>query len=423
MAKKIPTNPEAAETATPEASAPETQAVASAPETQAETPPEATSSPPTGPSDIVPAASLVPVPVDDYPAELDTALAFDAHGEHARKILLKLFPSAAKQIRSYRPVTEEELTQMILGLPQSLSDNLTAALERMNPDMLGMHTARSIEMRLFDMKIYHGTGDDSSRPKTVPVGGLYSTDGIVRATGDKDLAATWKMPETFTGYVIALVESRTLWPPRGDDNDEAANKSRAPLCSSFDRQKGDAYGLCDACSHRPFQGEKERGDCTNEMVVFIVPEDFSGILRWSFAKTGLETGKAIQKATRAGWRSLWEKPFTFTTRKEVSKDDPGRRWYVAVPTPSGTPTPAPIADALRVLARKIDTEVYWPTLRATYLRAADPALRSRGGAPGGESTEPAKKTDGAGLAALAGVAGGASKPLPDLSGGARSKNV
>ena len=407
MAKKQNT-PEAAEAATTEAPATE------APATEASA---------IVPAAIVPAASLVPAPIGDYPAELDTVLAFDAHGEHARKILLKLFPSAAKQLRSYRPVTEEEMTKMIFDLPPNLADGLTAALERMNPEMLGMHTARSIEMRLFDIKINHGTGDDPSRPKTTPVGGLYSTDGVVRATCDKDLAATWKMPETFTGYVIALVESRTLWPPRGEDSDENTNKSRAPLCSSFDRQKGDTYGLCDACSHRPFQGEKERGDCTNEMIVFIVPEDFSGILRWSFAKTGLETGKAIQKATRAGWRSLWEKPFTFTTRKEVSKDDPGRRWYVAVPTPSGTPTPAPIAEALRVLARKIDTEVYWPTLRATYLRAADPSLRSRGGASGGEASEPAKKTDGTGLAALAGVAGGAPKTLPDLSGGGRSKNV
>ena len=394
-----------------------TEATAATVEETAESETAVSAVPPGAPPPIVAAPAATLAGPRDYPEELDTSLAFDPQGPHAKAVLLRMFPGAARQIRGYRPVAETELTQLTLDLPEKLSANLTEALERMSPDHVGLHVVRATEIKLFDLRVFHGTGDDPARPKATPPGGIYSTDNRLHAVCDGDLAVTYKMPETLRAYVIAYIEGRTLWPPRDDNNNpEGGAKSRAPLCTSMDREKGDQFGLCDACPHRPFQGEHERGDCTNEVTLFVVPEDFSGIYRWSLSKTGLEMGKAIRKATSAGWRSLWERPFVFNTRKEVSKDNPSTRWYVPVATPVGTPTPSEISDALRVLARKIDTEIYWPARRLVHVRAATPSLRRGAGTSGTAAAEPAKKTDGSALAALAGV--GAGKALPDLSGGA-----
>lgn len=413
MSKKSNSNTTpAAEPATP----------AAEPETQAETPTETpTETPAEGAAtalatNVVPESSLVRDPSRDYPVELDKRIEFDPQGPHAAKILLNLFPNEARALGSFRPVGDEELARMILGLPDALRQNLQDALDRMNPDMLGMHGMAKKGLRLFDVRIYHGTG--KTAPKGTPPGGIFTTDGRIVATNDADMAAALKVPERFRAYVIANFKGRTLWPANEDD-DDGANKVRMPICTSYDQEKGDRYGLCAACPHRPFISEHEKGDCRNEMTFFLVPEDFSGILRWQFSKSGMETARAILKEMGKGWRAQWEKPFLFTTREEAGPKD--SRYFVAVPSPVNQPTPPAIAAALRVLARKIDTEVYWPALRAVHLRAMYPELRIR---RNDEPAEPTKKTDGAGLAALAGLGG--AKQLPDLSGSAPAggrKNV
>ena len=409
MAKK---NPENTTPAAEPATASETPATTPAEGLGAVTAPTEPPPPAEPPSGLVvaPVGTLASGSAPDYPAELDTQPTFDPHGPHARKMLLKMFPADARYLRKgYNPVTEEEFDTAVDTLPPDLRANLRDALERMEAVRPGVHTARQIEFRIFDVKINQGTGSDPTRPPETPMGGYYATDMRVLAACNKQTAKTLNVPEFFAGYVILAVEGNTLWPPRSDDDD--GKGGGAPLCKSLDRHMGTKFGLCDACEHRPFKSDEMDPDgCRSDITLFVVPKDFSGILRWNFQKTNFKPGREIKDAVSRSWPAPWTRALLFGTKEE--KDDAGkRRWFTTTKEVDDTATPKAIADVLRVLSRKIESEIYYPERRLTHLLGRRASAES--------TTKPAKANVG-GLMALAGADAPSAPPagaLPDLSGG------
>jgi hypothetical protein len=134
---------------------------------------------------------------------------------------------------------------------------------------------------------------------------------------------------------------------------------------------GDTNGACAACPLRPFgRGPKPEDDeCRTEVVIYVVPVDFSGIYRFQFSGTNTKSGKAICKKFGA-WTSPWDHPFSFKTKKETSKTDKDVRWFLVEAEPQRSVQPSPAErEFLLSLALKIDTEVYWPERRLIHLKA------------------------------------------------------
>lgn len=349
------------------------------------------------------------------PAEtLDTP--FDPYGEDAVARLVKIFPDEARYLKQvFRPVTDEELAEVLQDLDPKYAQNFGEALERMNPIKVGDHGRKRSGFQMFEARIYHGTGDDTSRPKLTPTGGIYSTDGKILAACDRDSASTLKVPERFEAYVISGYEVNTFWPPRGGDDDakgkgdkgEEENKSKAPICRSIDQVMGDKYGACAACPERPFKDNQvNKNACRNEVHIYFVPRDFSGIYRMVFSGTNTKPGRAIRKSYSTGWRQLWDHPFAITTKKEVDPKDSSRRWFLAQSDVMRGDAPTAVeAKFLNMLARKIDTEYYWVEKRRIHLKV----LTAGAEKPSGEAD----------LGALMGGSGDApaapGAPLPNLA--------
>jgi len=411
--------------------APATEApIESTAEAVADAAPEGSTAPETAPAaEPGPAPDGPPSPVAlattqaaglDKPAPETLDTPFDPYGPDAVARLIKLFPEESRYLKqAFRPVTDEDLEAAVRSLPEELARNFGEALERMNPVKQGDHGRKRSGFQMFEARIYHGTGDDPTRPKMTPTGGIYSTDGKILAACDRDSAKALNVPERFEGYVISGYEVNTFWPPRGSDDDAKGdkkdakdgdeNKSKAPICRSIDQIMGDKYGACAACPERPFKDNQvNKNACRNEVHIYFVPRDFSGIYRMVFNGTNTKPGRAIRKSYSSGWRTLWDHPFALTTKKEVDPKDSSRRWFLAQSDVMRSDAPtAEEAKFLNVISRKIDSEYYWVERRRIHLKV----LTAGAEKPSGEAD----------LGALMGGSGDASAtaapgaPLPNLA--------
>ena len=320
-----------------------------------------------------PAVSVLGTPVPDV---LNPDKPLDIYRPGVFQELVALFPNDARYLKQTEPVTDEELEDALRKLPDDKRAAFQAALKRMNPIKIGSHTRRRAGMIIFDVRVNHGTGNDETRPKSATEGALYSTDSRILATSDREVAQMLNAPEVFSAYIIFDRRGNTLWPPRdtdqGDSKTETESHGRAPICRSVDGEKGDVNGSCAACPVRPFvNGSKPTDDeCRGEIVLYVVPSDFSGLYRFVFNGTNAKAGRTLVNKF-AVWGDKWDHPFSIKTKKEVDPKDAKRRWFIveAEPQRSVAPT-AEEREFLLLLARKIDTEEYWPERRRIHLAAA-----------------------------------------------------
>lgn len=413
MSKKTEKSEKVAETT----EAPEAAPVESAP---AETVPAPAAEAPAAATEIVVAApaAIITQAEPEYPAVLDTQVEFDPYGPYAKLILLKRFPHATKSLQRYVAVTPERVMQVIEELPEPFRANMIAAFERMNPDTTGMHLARERAMQFFDAKLNQGTGNDQQRPETAPQGGYYSRDERILSAGSAAMAKAMNLPQAFEVYVVGVVEGRSLWEPKKKDGEPDDNASKLPLCSSLDQKRGSAYGVCEACAYKPVYDKnapKPELACTNEIQFYVVPADFSGVYRMRFSKTAMATARMlVKKFQSGGWKSLWSRRVSFTSKIEVSKTDSTIKWYEPVATIGEDHTPENLSSALRVFSQLVETIEVWPSMRRIYNLSDNPKT---------PETPSTNVTDGSALAAGLGIGSGPTPKLPDLSAAAPKVNV
>ena len=381
---------------------------------------------------VVDAPPAEPEPLSDV---LNREKPFDVFAPHAFKDLAKLFPLDAQYLRKLKPVDDESLEALVARLPEGLRENFEGALEKLHPTKIGDHRQRRSSLQTYDVRLYHGTGDDPMRPMLVTEGGIYGSDGAYLAAANAELAKMHNAPEFLDAYVLAGYDVNTLWPPREKEKEAALQfgiggpedetKANAPICKSIDREWGDTYGSCATCTLRPFRGqgkgkeaavdEEATYGCRSEVQLWVVTRDLSSIYRFVFSGTNAKNGRAIMKATQP-WNSLHKHFFRMTTEKEVSKTDKKQRWYVvkAIARTAKDEMPSPeVAAVLAAMARQIDTGYYWPERRRIHL--SEP--KAIGGNTG---------TDGSDLLALSEGDGGsapAPKALPPTSGAQRPNNL
>ena len=194
-----------------------------------------------------------------------------------------------------------ELKGAVNKLPAELKDKITVLLQQMKPDRPGMILADD-RPQFTELRINQGVGDDLNRPETCLVGMFYVT---TRKNVGKE----------FIGTPIALWEGRTMWP-------SIEEQVKAPVCTSMDRIVGSKYGSCETCHNRPWRDGK-RTNCSNDVVVFMLPKDLSDLIMVRFNRSSVKGGQQLINFAKKDLVQ-WQRWFSLIPEKKTSGE---KRWY------------------------------------------------------------------------------------------------
>lgn len=327
------------------------------------------------PSAPVPAPSVpTPAPTVTAPAADATPSAIVPSTEGApssefaaRKALAARLPPEARvrALQLKRP-TPEELMDIVLALPEDKQEAMMLLVSKTNPEKQGLHTSSS-GFEPTGLKLYHGVGNDATKPRQTLPGQFYSTDS--RVIGEK-----------FTAVVLAIYEGQILWPPKTD-----GNESKAPICVSVDRKTGSKYGSCAACPLAPEVRQYTQGGCMREITAYLLPDDLSSIFELKFSKTSEAAGRALMGVMKKS-NSLWDRWFTFEAKERVEST---KKWYVIQASPVADAvkavTPTMFHPLFTSLSKVIDTDVYYTALANVHDRVKNSTDTSGAPAPAGAS--------------------------------------
>ena len=114
-------------------------------------------------------------------------------------------------------------------------------------------------------------------------------------------------------------------------------------CSSLDTKKGSKYGACVDCDHLPWRNG-QRTACFDNINVFGVVEHQGRyqLVKATFSKTSLSSGKALFRLAKRDSRPLWAKRFVLSTTKKQAN---GRSWLQYDIALSATPVPEDLVQA------------------------------------------------------------------------------
>jgi hypothetical protein len=266
-------------------------------------------------------------------------------------------------IQTVRP-TPEQLMTVVEKLPADVQMQMMRLVAKTNPKKQGMHTART-GFNPIGIKMYHGTGNDPLRPSKLPAGEFYTEES--RALG-----------ENFVGVVIGLYEGRTKWPDK-----EKGEEGKAPLCYSLDRLVGTKYGECTKCPYAT--GKYTEGGCGQDMTVFLMDKDMTGIYSFQFSKSSASNGFALKKILEKG-ENIWDRWYNFQIEKREKKEQ-NQVWYATKASPVNDPknpqagaTDKTMHPLFAQLSAIVDVDVYYPKLAAVYSskKESAPALATDG---------------------------------------------
>jgi len=279
-----------------------------------------------------------------------------------RKALAARLPEnvRAKAMMLKRP-TPTELMDIVMKLPEAKQEAMMTLVSKTNPEKQGLHTSSS-GFEPTSLKVYHGVGNDPTRPRQCLPGQIFASDS--RIIGEK-----------FNAVPLAIYEGQILWPPKSDDNKE----SKAPICVSVDRKTGSKYGSCSTCPLAPELRQYTQGGCMREVTAYLLDEDMTSIYELKFSKTSEGAGKALMGIMKKS-NSLWDRWFTFEAKERV---DGTKKWYVlqASPVADATKAVTPVAfhPLFNALSKIIDTDIYYTALANIHDRVKNSA--DAGGAP------------------------------------------
>ena len=339
------------------------------------------------------------------PTAPDTALAAPVTTALAAPVEKTWLDEIPKGIRAAleatTPLEEGEMDALRNNLPDASRANYEGFAARMNPVKEGVLVSDS-RFQVPSLRMYHGVGDDPGKPQLAPVGSIWSGDGRIVIVWDKGQAKLLNVGQTFDAAVVGLQEMRTWWPPRDKSvpiPEGVDPQAKGPICKSLDRMRGERFGNCGACPHRPYaNGKYNANGCHDEVLLYVVMRDFSGIYQITLK------GASIKNAVRPFQRALtamikpWDRWFTFGLAEEKNASG---RWFSLTATPASDDVKVEESEhaLLGGISRQILLEVYRPALQAAYERTALAA--------------PVEAS--ADMAVLLAAAGGTTGPAPDYS--------
>ena len=305
------------------------------------------------PEAAAPITAPAPVAVDAAPSAIVPAADSVSPEFAARKALaLRLPEGASSRALMLKRPTPKELLDLVLALPEASQEAMMMLVSKTNPEKQGLHAASS-GFEPTELKVFHGVGNDPTRPRQTLPGQFYSKDS--RVLGEK-----------FNAVPLAIYEGQILWPPKVPG---VAAESTAPICVSLDRKMGSKYGSCATCPLSPENRSYNQGGCMREVTAYLLDEPMTSVFELKFSKTSEGAGRALMNILKKS-NTLWDRWFTFEAKERVEK---GNKWYVIQ---AGT-----VADAAKVntnlafhalftgLSKVIDADIYYPALANTYDRA------------------------------------------------------
>ena len=331
---------------------------ASAPEAPVETTVESSGS--TG-TELAPAPAVSAEIVEAHP---DSLAEFIPVLPHKKDKLLKL-----------RKVRREEFDGALIALPDSVQGNFRDLMERMNPDRETRETGEP-KFRPATLRLYQGVGEKPKNPK-LPKGGAEDGAGNIVLVPEAFKDDFEGVPQKLIVSAIFIANGRAFWPPRGPDGQPQIPagldiKGNQMICGSSDRIMGTRYGKCDACPYRPDFGKKEKG-CKDHVDLFVVKPDLSAIYQITIGATSFRTCTGVIETKANGWKKDYAGQFAL---KPLLVEKPGQSYYIweAAPVtsrqePNGVMNSAELQAVMGLLARQIQTEVYYPRLASNYARA------------------------------------------------------
>jgi len=220
-----------------------------------------------------------------------------------------------------------------------------------NPEKQGIHSTTS-GFEPTALKVYHGVGNDQTRPRQCLPGQFFSGDSHV-------------LGEKFNAVPLAIFERNTLWPPQSDTGEG----NKAPICNSVDRKTGSKYGSCDACPLNPKVRSYTQGGCTAEYAVYLMDETMTSIYDLRFSKSSGKTGRVLMDILKKQ-KFVWERWFTFEAVPQTKGSS--KKYYIIGASPIADAVKAVTSVAFHPLfsafSKLIDADVYYPQLAAVHDR-------------------------------------------------------
>lgn len=335
-----------------------------APAPAAAAPTEAAAAPaaPAPETAIVPAAPAALAPAEGVSSEFA-----------ARKAMAARLPEEVRPrfLMLKRP-NPAELMDIVMKLPEASQEAMMTLVSKTNPEKQGLHTSSS-GFEPTALKLYHGVGNDPTKPRQTLPGQFYAADS--RIIGEK-----------FNAVPLAIYEGQILWPEKNQAGSD--DKSKAPICVSVDRKTGSKYGSCATCPLAPEHRQYTQGGCMREVTAYLLDQDMTSIYELKFAKTSEGAGRAMLGILKKS-NTLWDRWFTFEAKERVEKD---KKWFVI--------QAGPVADAAKAatdpkfhplfnaLSKVIDTDIYYAALANIHDRAKNStdAGGAAAGTAGGAAT-------------------------------------
>lgn len=294
--------------------------------------------------------AAAPVVAAAAPAALATVAPLSA--DPVMAALLAQLPEIhrARASAMTRP-TGAEFEQAVAKTSPEQQESLLSLIERMAPNKPGVHLSEEAFAPTI-VKVYHGVGNDASRPAKLLPGSFYSSTS-------RDLS------EKMTVAILAFSNGRTLWP-------EKDAESKNPICSSGDGLNGTKYGSCATCPSMKLM--YTQGGCTPQYTFWFIDREATGIYELSFSKTSYSAGKALARIVKDSARP-WDRWIELASVAKVNGD---KKWYLIQGTPVQdikVPANEATSPALRgvfgLLNRSLELESYYPRLARQYSRSTD----------------------------------------------------
>jgi hypothetical protein len=253
---------------------------------------------------------------------------------------------------------------IVMALPEASQEAMMTLVSKTNPEKQGLHSSSS-GFEPTALKLFHGVGNDPTRPRQTLPGQFYASDS--RVIGEK-----------FNAVPLAIYDGQILWPPQSNDSKE----SKAPICVSVDRKTGSKYGSCASCPLAPELRPYTQGGCMREVTAYLLDENMTSIFELKFAKTSEGAGKSLMGVMKKS-NNLWDRWFTFEAKERV---DGTKKWYVMQTGPvvdaAKVNTPVGFHPLFAALSKVIDTDIYYTALANIHDRLKNSADAGGAAAPG-----------------------------------------
>ena len=289
---------------------------------------------------------------------------------------LKVLPAYYHEdLANLRDPSPEEVAHAVTKLPENLKLGYAEWMKRMNPQKRGFRSAGN-NFEIPTLKINQGTGNDPNKPGNAPKGAIYSSDGLIMAA-PSDVADGLGVPTRIRGIVVGMYPGRMMFPPKDRDGNlipmpGVKSDSKGPICWSADRLVGSRYGKCGECAYHPRDGG-EKNDCVDNWKVYIVTPDFKNVYRIDMTSTSVRSGAEPIRVRSRPWDNIWDRVFSFEGIITTTTKGTFAQWKttlaIDISNPNGIPTLPASHEYLELMACKIESNLYMPSLADCYEQA------------------------------------------------------